>query len=298
MAERDDDRPLPALRLADSLAKQRPDELIAVGRDGVVIPRKQVRKRMAVYYGLLGAASATAILINPPFGIAYSAALGAIVWAKRRRLARLNRVVRLLRADRLDEVDKELDVLERRDWRSRALAAYARAGVAVRRGQLDAALASTERCASLMPSIDRAMPHIDWMNLVLRASLLLELRRIGDASPIIERAMTAPDGEVFALFKRGLEAQRAFVRERDDELGTDDQLHDRARDALGYNQTGVTIAILAWAYERRGDADMSTHLLGEVAARCPHGVEAIERAHPSLWKWLEPKLAALPRDED
>jgi hypothetical protein len=294
----DGDRPLPALRLADSLARQRPDELIAVGRDGVVISRKQVRRRMAVYYGLLGAASATAIALSPVFGIPYAAILGGIVLMKRRRIQRLNRVVQLLRADRLDEVDRELDTLERRDWRSRALAAYARAGVAVRRGQLDTALASTERCASLMPSVDRAMPHVYWMNLFLRASILLELRRLGDASPVIERAMAAPDGEVYALFKRGIEAQRAFARGQDDELGTDDQLHDRARDALGYNQTGITVAILAWAYERRGDIDMSAHLLGEVVARCPHGVEAIASAHPSLWAWLEPKLAALPRDED
>jgi hypothetical protein len=205
--------------------------------------------------------------------------------------------VQLLRAERLDEVDREIEQLERRG--ASALAAYARAAVAIRRGQLDVALAATERCAGLMPAPDRRMPHIYWMNAFVRAGLLLELGRFADASLVTERAMAAPGGDVYALFKRGLEAHRAFVRDRDDELGTDDQLHDRVRDALRYNQTGATVAILAWAYDKRGEPDMSAHLLGEVAPRCPHGVESIARTHPRLWAWLEPKLAALPApDED
>jgi hypothetical protein len=289
-----DARPLPALRIADELERLQPDEMVAIHRDGRVLGRTQRRVRIGLAFGAIGAACAWTIALAPPVGIVYTGLVGAFVAARLRGARKLNAVPRLIRAERLDDAERVIERLDRGGWRQRAMAQYGRMLVAHRRGQLDAALAASERCAQLLTGPDRFLYAVYWMNVMARAMLLLELGRDADAA--LARVAQAPDGEVFAIAKREVALLRAFVRDRADELGDDDALHARAKDALRYNHTGLTIALLAWAYGRRGDDEMCAHLVAEVAPRCQHGVALLARMHPRVWAWLEPRLEA-SRDE-
>lgn len=296
MAERneleDGARPLPALRLADKLERLQPDEMVLVRRDGRIMSRSQRRIRQVAVIGGIGAVCAVMIATTPVLGLTYTAMLGGFIGIRLRGIRLLNQVPRLIRVERFDEAERVIARLERGSWRQRAMAAYGRMMIAFSRGELDAALGAADRCAQLLPGPDRFLYAVYWASAVMRASLLLELGRDG-ADAAFARAMQAPAGEIYAVMKRDLEALRAFVRDRPDELGDDEALHARATEALRYNHTGMTVALYAWAFERRGDAEMSAHLVAEVPSRCQHGVERIARAHPRVWAWLGPKLEAV-----
>ena len=293
-----DERPLPALRLADRLDRLQPGEMIAVGRDGNVIDRRARLRRSIVPLAMIGGFTTWAIITAPAIGIAYAAFVGGWMgWAIRRGRS-INKIARLIRAQRFDEAEQAIGALERSSWRGRGIAAFYRAMLAHRRGDLEGAVAAARRCEQILTAPDKRTYYVYWTNAFVLASLLYELGRLDEAGPVLERAQRAPDGEIYRSMKRALEAQRAFATGRHEELGTDDDLHDRAREALRYNHTGFTIALLAWAYDQRGDAEMCAHLAGEVASRCPDGgVEAMERLHPRVWTWLAPRLPVAEDDE-
>jgi hypothetical protein len=291
------ERPLPALRFADKLETARPDEFVLIDRKGKVYSPRAARRRQVFRFTLLGAACLFFIQANPVFGLVYTGFLGAMVANRFRRAAPIKRMLRLLRSDRLDDAERQIARLSQGGDRYVTAACFGRMLVAIRRGRLDEARAAAEECERRM-SVER-WGHMVWAARFIRASVLFELGLRDEAQRAFEVAMQAPDGEFYAMMKRELEHVRAFSIDRPEELGTDDELHDRARAALRYNHTGTSVALLAWAYERRGDAEMCEHLLREVTPRCDHGTEGIALAHPRVWAWLGPKLAALPAaDED
>jgi len=291
-----EERPLPALRIADKLTSLQADQQVYIDRDGRVVDRKFRRRRYAVYFGGLGAACTIALVLNPAFGLVYTGVLGAMVARRFRRAAQVERIPRLIRAQRFEEAERELAALEQRG--QRAFGAYGRCLIACHRGQLDAALAEARRCEGLTRDRPR-FQTLHWNAQFLLASLLLEQGLFGEGEAAVEAAMKAPDGEYYATLKLGLAVLRAFVTDQPESLGSDDELHDRVRVALRYNHDGMTVALLGWAYERRGDADMAAHMVAEAPARFLWGAELIERMHPRVWTWLGPKLAELAaRGED
>jgi hypothetical protein len=295
---KDDERPLPALRLADRLENLQRGEMIAIRPDGRVMDRRGLRLRYAGYLGVVGAFCTAAIAMSPAIGLMYTAMAGGMVALQLRRVSALNRIPRLVRAERLDEAEREIAALERRGWRYRAMAALGRCQIACHRGDLAAALTAARRCEQLLPAPDRRIYTVYWANQFLLASVLLELGKLDEAQVAIGNAMRAPDGEYYAVLKRELEALRAFIHDRADDLGTDDDLHDRVRVALRHNHTGMTVGLLAWAYDRRGDVEMSAHLIAEAPARFLLGPELVEKMHPRVWAWLGPRIAALPAPEE
>ena len=83
-----------------------------------------------------------------------------------------------------------------------------------------------------------------------------------------------------------------------DELPDDLELHDWARSALGDNAGGGRLGLLAWAFDRRGDQDMSALLLGEVESHLPVPLARLAPMVPRLHAWLAPRIAALPTEDD
>jgi tetratricopeptide (TPR) repeat protein len=278
------------LRFADKLESLRPGEFIAVGRDGRALGRSEIRARRTFLLTALGTACAAAILINPFVGLIYTGMLGGWVALSFRRAGIINRMLRLIRAERYDDAEREIASLDRRGGLYHSVAWQGRMLIACQRGRLEEACAAAEACERLTSPRRRA--HVYWSAQFVRASVLFELGRVDEARAVLDKAMKAPDGELFVIIKREQECLLAFVTDRPDGLGTDDQLHERVRTALRYNHTGMTVALLAWAYERRGDAEMCEHLVGEVESRCVHGPALIERMHPRVWAWLGPKLDA------
>ena len=282
------ERPLPPLRLADKLETKQRGEFVALDRRGRVLGRRE-RVREAAWLLFIAAMCAYEIATTPIFGVAYSVIMGGLVGQGLRRRARYNRLIRLIDADRFDDAAQEISRLDERGGIYRAYASYGRLLLACRHGRLDEARAAAETCERQMG--DRHETFY-WAVRFIRASVLLELGGPDEAQAhrSFNDAMRAPDGDFYATMKRELECLRVFVNDRPDELGSDDELHDRARTALRYNHTGMTVGLLAWAYERRGDPAMCDHLVGEVAGRCLRGTELIERMHPRFWAWLGPKL--------
>jgi len=286
----DDERPLPAIRLADRLDKLRPGEMVAVGRDGNVLDRRTRVRRAILPLAMIGAFSTWAIITAPVVGIAYVAFVGGWIGLTMRWARTINKIGRLIRAQRFDDAERAIAALERRGRRDKGIAAFYRALLAQHRGDSEAAVVAARACEQILTSPDKRTYYAYWANAFVLAGALYELGRVDEAKAAHERANRAPDGEFYRHMKRGLEAQRAFATGRHEELGTDDDLHDRVREALRYNHTGLTVALLAWAYDQRGDAEMASHLAGEVGSRCIYGLESIERMHPRVWAWLGPKI--------
>jgi hypothetical protein len=75
-------------------------------------------------------------------------------------------------------------------------------------------------------------------------------------------------------------------------LPDDEELYDWAKAALRTSRFGVSVALLAWAFAERGDAEMAGHMLREAPTRL--ATEFLPESAPRLSKWLDDKLAALP----
>jgi tetratricopeptide (TPR) repeat protein len=294
-------RPLPALRFAGKLEQLKAGEHVAVSPTGAVIGAAAIRRRRVLYSGWLATLCISAVWINPVFGAIYTVGVGALVGTRIARLRTFNRIPRLLMEDRLDEAERELDLADRRSlrpsWRG-ALASW-RAALCWRRGDLEAALTAARRCLELLPAPSRGHANIYWQNQLALSNLLLALGRADEAAPFIAQALKAPAGEWYRVQQRALEAHRAFALGKDHELGSDDDLHDRVREGLRYNHTGMMLGALAWAYAQRGDDDMAAHLVAEVPSRLLFStVEAHARMYPRLWAWLEPRIPAPDADAE
>ncbi len=293
MTDDDAPRPLPALRFAGKLEHLKAGEHVAVSKNGDVMTPRGIRLRVALTYGWIGACCAVMFWSAPVVGAVYTAGLGGFIVMRRAKARAFNRIPRLIMNDRLDEAARELDLLDQQKLATawRAPLANWRAALCWRRGELEPALASARRCLELLPSPARNRHVVYWQNQFTLANLLLVLGRLEEAAPFVAEAMRAPAGEWYRVQQRALEAHRAFATGRHAELGSDDDLHDRVREALRYNHTSITLANLAWAYEQRGDADMATHLLAEVPARLHFTSAAINaRMYPNVWAWLGPRL--------
>jgi hypothetical protein len=289
-----DERPLPAPRIASELPRVQAGDLVLIDPRGAVMSRRRARVRGGLVLGTLAAACGIMFAVDPLLGGIYTGVLALRLVPALLRTRRMRAIVALIAVGDLDRGERELDrFAQRASRRWRANVVQARAVIAWKRGQLERALAECEACAVLLPAPRRGFRVVYWQNLFNHAHVLLELDRAGEAWPLVERAAGAPPGEWYQLQLRALRLHDAFARGRDGDLGSDDDLHDRVRDLLRYNHTGVSLAMLAWAYEARGDAEMTTHLLGEVPARFLAPTGTVASMYPRLWAWLAPKLEAV-----
>jgi tetratricopeptide (TPR) repeat protein len=163
-------------------------------------------------------------------------------------------------------------------------------------GRADEALARLE---AVLPRL-RVMASSQSLNLrwraeMLRAALLASLgqldeaRRQRDAVAAQIEAWEAqrrrPRGEIHDVALQALDLSIAFHADTPERLPDDQILHDWARAALLRNQFGGMLVYLAWAFDRRGDADMARHLLSEAPARMPRSSLAAEA--PRLQAWAD-----------
>ena len=289
----------PKLRLAESLADRKPGETVALDRRGEVIGRRRVR-RLQVINGAATVAivASAAVLFGPPGAI--GGAVGAVVGAllRRRRYGKLRDALALVAAWRDDEARALLRELQTaRARRSVRMSAERLLGVvAWRAGAHQEALDHVERALAMATPAERAGVGGDLMT-VMRIQLLIELD-VERARALLPELARAPATELFVNERRAIDLDLAFRRDRPDELPDDLELHDWARSALGDNAGGGRLGLLAWAFDRRGDKDMSALLLGEVESHLPVPLARLAPMVPRLHAWLAPRIAALPADDD
>jgi hypothetical protein len=268
---------------------------VLVGRNGAVVsPRANQRARI-VQLVLAAGVGAIAVAANPIVGAAVVAGGLAGVGASRRWVLTVNRAIRLASADDPDDAERVLDALGEPIMNRaprRAHVALARALIAERRGDLATAVAHADECSARMPTPRRGYYIVYWQNLFNRCGWLCELGRVDDARAALARCGRAPGGEWYVSHYRGVALRAALIGATD--VPADDVLYAWLRDALRYNHTGVTIAVIGHFLEQRGDAESAVHAYEQAGVRFLDAKtpERIARIYPTLWALIGPKIEA------
>lgn len=282
----------PRLVLAESLAQRQRGQVVLLDRKGQVLGRRRARRQQAVILGSMALFLAFAGVVLGPSaaiggGIGYAVMLG-FSWLRYRTL---RRAVALLVAWRDDEARALLLEVQRRRHRREVASEVERLlGVlAWRRGEHQVALEHVERAIALGGGIGH-------LRTITRLQLVAELDP-ERARTLLPELDALPTTEYFVSERRYLALVIAFNRDRPDELPDDLELHDWARAALDDNLGGGRLGLLAWAFDRRGDREMSELLLREVEAHLPVPLARTAPMWPRLHAWLAPRIAALPVED-
>jgi len=279
------------LKLSPSLARANRDEFVFVGRHGQVLSPARYRVQRAAALGLAGVAAlggvAFSIIVGAPWlALLYVASLvyGGNVW---RRSEQLKRGAALLAADRLEEAEQTLLPLTRAPLVTqtvRALAWQNLAGISLRRGEPELALAQVRRCQQLFRAIWWApLGPWRWINRFSEVQILAQLGRVEEGRKIYAEMRSAPSGEYFALLRMNAELMLAFAE--GDPSSLPDDLHPWVTTALSTTSAELALAVLGWAYERRGEPDMAVHLVEQALDRIDPSLFA--RTFPRVWAWIQ-----------
>jgi tetratricopeptide (TPR) repeat protein len=281
----------PPFKLARSLEEATQGSFVHVDNRGQVRSPARYRMLSTIANGasLVAVASVTA-LYAARFGtlaaVAVAGVFGATVGMAMLRGRRLNKAARLLQADRLDEAE----TLCRRTLsgrlvqrRYRAVAHQSLAAIAVRRGQFETALGEARAAMELHARSFRRSVYLD-MLAYFEIGLLVNLGRVREARERLDARGPVPEGNYLKLqhWTADLSVQFAEGRLQLDE----EQLWVRSKSGLQITRGAQLLALCAWAYFERGDADLGSHLLEQAVDRAePHSA----RSAPGLWRWVEEK---------
>jgi hypothetical protein len=282
----------PPVKLARDHASRGPREVLYVDRSGRGITPARAHAPQAI--ALAASVALTSVgFFSWWFPFVIAAILGWHVWQLRHAL----RGAALMLHHRFDEAERELSALARSPvvhpaYRSNARAALA--GIEARRGNHAPALEWATRATRFAwPAAQRAFARM------VRVSALINVDRVNEARVYFDRHLrTVRSGDVMrhAHWTAGLYLALAEGRHTLDA----DELHRRAREALGVTAGRSLLALLAWAHHENGDEEQAWHLLREALAR--EDVEVTARSRPRLHAWMEAHraeaLAAAPADDE
>jgi hypothetical protein len=281
------------LKLARTLEEAGPGTLVYLDGEGQVRSPTHARAMSALSYGAAGAivAAATAFYLAAfgPLGALAGVALGGALWLRVSRNKRMVRAVTLIQADQLDEAE----VLCRRTLSGRLVPRQLRAvahqnlsAIATRRGDFETALGELRKAIRLRHSVLRRSVMLDVLA-YLEIALLVNLGRVGEARARLDGRGAAPEGNYLRVQHWTADLYVQFAEGR---LALDeDQLWERSHAALQITGAAQLLALCAWGYAERRDAEMSSHLLEQAVDRAEQGMD--KRA-PLLWRWVESRRSA------
>jgi len=283
-------QPTPKMVLAESLEKAPPQSFVHVDANGQVRSPSRYKMIQAISYGSAaaivgGVTIVYGALLGIP-GVALGVGLGAYVGWHVRRGLRLQEATRLLVHDRLDEAEALLrQVLH--GWRVprnvKALAEQNLAALEVRRGNYDEAL-SHQRAAMALWARRRRKTLFARTVEYAEITTLVNLGRVGEARQRFEQKHgQVPDGDYLRL-QHWVAELYVCLAEGEHRIGADD-LHERAKAALGISGAAALLGLTAWAHWKTGDTDQAWHLLREAYDRMTGS--ALDRALPRLYEWME-----------
>jgi len=297
-----------ALRAARSVAAAAAGEVIFLDRQGQVVGPRQVAFARARTWAVLGTMVAGVGLVygalfSLPVGVAAGAVTALAMTIRLRNWPRYRAALALVSSYRWEEAHAAMkELLNRRlppYWQTHLQVDLSRMDCLL--GHADTALA---RLDALLPRLRAtATSHslnLRWRAEMLRAAILAGVGQLDDARRQRDAVATQIEawearhrrarGEIHDVTLQALDLAIAFHGDRPDWLPDDQTLHDWARAALLRNQFGSMLVYLAWAFERRGDADMARHLLSEAPARTPRSSLHIEA--PRLQAWADDRREA------
>jgi hypothetical protein len=268
-----------------SLQSARPGDLLSLDRQGRVRSRAEVRRTTAFgvfrlglvggFVGLLWAGLAGSAVA----GIVAGAATSALLLLRARRTRRaLTRASGLLASARLTEARVAIEALSRRalDAGSRFARDYLDYLADWMMGERASALAKCQRLHQGSPGRGRVTCDRVW--------LLAVAGRGQEARAAFESAPRLTQGEWAGLRRVGAELRLAFLEDELPSTFDNERLHHWARAVLATSLFGPLCALLAWAFDKRGDAEMAEHMLEETPARL--GRSSLEHLDPPLAAWV------------
>lgn len=280
-----DDQNLPAVierspapvKMARDHASRNPREMVFVNNQGESVSPLRAHGTVVALIGGFVVLAVTGVVSWPVPVI-----MGGIVsWA----YLQLNRALRgnaLALHGRLEEAEKMLTPLARSPLAHPAYRGLARstlAGIEMRRGNHAAALEWARKGSRFgWPKLSVAFCRLG------RVTALVNLDRVAEARAFFDRYLKrVPKGDLLRHAHWGTELYLALA-EGKHMIGAD-ELHRRAREALGVTTGRTLLALLAWAHQQNGDVDQAWHLLRESLQR--DDLWDTEKALPRLHAWME-----------
>ena len=287
-------------RVANTLEEAGPRDLVHIDARGRVRSRAKARVLATLYWGTLTAlVGVEAFLGHSLFGLpglSIAAALGGYMGWVGTRLIYLRRGLELLTESKLDDADAFFQRVANARLVPRRLRARAWGGLAATasvRGDPETALAHLRESLRLQGKSRRAI------GLAAKHSEIKLLARLGRIPEARELMALLPQGEPkgeYTLLSHY--STHLYVAFRDGKHDFDDgALHDMAAFALPITSAAPLLALLAWAFEKNGDADMRELLLDEALDR--HPGDLLSMTMPNLQRWMDeaPRARAAEVDD-
>lgn len=303
----DIDRPKrePKLKLASSLQDARVGELMLLDSEGQVLDPKRRRTHTITSWSIwLGFSAALAVT----WGILVeSVLLGGLLGAwfvatpflRIRTLRRVQRAVALVAAGERDRARAAIDELLAKKTPQAYVPTllFLRSKLAWQSGDHKDAL---NRYSNAMQRLDiDRFPRnrvLYWACAFDRIQLLAVMGEIERALTAREEAEAAPHGDYFYMERMLADLMIGFHSDSLEPLPDIETLYEWAKDALRTNQFGLAVVLLAWAFDRHGETEMTEHLLNEAPERLRATFFA--EAVPAVHEWMQKRLQEItPVDE-
>ncbi|MCE9573475.1 MAG: hypothetical protein K8W52_09975 [Deltaproteobacteria bacterium] len=275
--------PVPPLVRAKDLASATAGTVVYIDRRGQVRSWRRVQARQIAVAGAFGLSALYLVAFGGAFGLAWAAITGGFVAFRTRQVRQLTRGFRLLTADRIDEARVVFEDLSRQRIppRLQALVEQNLAACHARRSEFEPALDQIRDALAWHARSGNRQPHATTAAYA-EVGLLVELGRTAEARTLFaQRFPHVPDGDYLRVLHWLNELNLCFAE------GTHalspDELHDRARVALGMTSSAGLLGLLAWAHHHLGDLDQAWHLLREAEDRRE---PRLERTAPRLHAWM------------
>lgn len=274
-------------KIAKDLESAEPHDLVHVDGKGRVRSPLRLRVLTSTYWSVLGLLVVAEgwlgyQLMGTP-GLSLAVVLGAFVaWVGSRHLL-LRRATREALASNLDEAEARLMRIAHGRLVPRRMRASARSWLsycASLRGDAEGALAHSREAVRLWGK----RKHI--LSTISRYGEVYALTRCGqldEARVALEALGPMPQGEYLRITHLNVGLYLAFVEGK--HSFSDDELHEHSKNALGITAAGPLLALLAWAFEKNGDAEMAELLFEEAKDR--HPGDLLSKRMPDLQRWMD-----------
>lgn len=276
--------PVPPMVLARDLQASTPQSFVHVDRKGQVRSPARFRAMQVAVYGVLASAGVVYGVLFGAFGVAASLVAGVLVALNVRRNRGLQKAARLLMHDRVEEAQPLLEAMLRRRLAARikAIVEQNLGACHARRGRYAEALAH-QRASIALHGRSRFRGPLAAAAEYAELVVLVNLDRVAEARALLgARHPKVPEGDYLRVLHWGAELYVALAEGK--HALSADELHERARAALGITSAASLLGLLAWAHHASGDLDQAWHLLREAEDRRV-GVP-IEATLPKLHAWM------------
>lgn len=287
------------LRLASSLQEARVGELMLLDNQGQVIDSKRRRRMAATSWSIwvslsTGLAITWGILLDSVlFGGVLGIWLIASPFARRRSAKRIQRAVALVASGERDRARVAIDeILAKRPPKAYVpTLLFLRAKLSWQAGEFQQALDRyTTTMQRLRPEKQARSRVLYWACAFDRAQLYAVMGQLEQARLAREQLEEAPGGDYFYMERMLVDLMLGFHADDLSFLPDMESLYEWAKDVLRTNQFGLSLVLLAWAFDRHGDGDMAMHLLDEAPERLQSTFFA--EAAPSVHAWMQSKVVA------